>query len=210
MGEYCARVPRSQARTSWCAHRRSSGPLTSARCVPPRPVSADEWRDGPRCRPVPRHMLDIGGAARTLFPQAVPPPSAARIHDSELPEGSRRQRHLLAAERMGDRVRHRAGDVLRDDLGEATYDLVLISSLLHHFDEPANRALMCRIARALRPAAPFWCRSSRAGLRVAMAGSSAPLLDLYFHLAAAAAPGRRPEIGRLAAGGGLHPRRAVS
>ena len=52
---------------------------------------------------------------------------------------------------MADRVRHRAGDALQTDLGENQYDAVLISSLVHHFDDATNAKLMKRVARALRP-----------------------------------------------------------
>jgi SAM-dependent methyltransferase len=52
---------------------------------------------------------------------------------------------------MGDRVAHRAGDVLTDDLGAEQYDLILAFSLVHHFDAETNRSLAVRCARALRP-----------------------------------------------------------
>ena len=48
---------------------------------------------------------------------------------------------------MGDRVVHRAGDALIDDLGSDSYDLVFLAALVHHFDEETNRELMRRIAR---------------------------------------------------------------
>ena len=48
---------------------------------------------------------------------------------------------------MGDRVVHRAGDALADDLGEAQWDFIYIAQLVHHFDEPTNRAFMRREGR---------------------------------------------------------------
>jgi hypothetical protein len=42
---------------------------------------------------------------------------------------------LLAAEGMGDRVVHRAGNALTDDLGEEKYDIVIAAQLVHHFSE---------------------------------------------------------------------------
>ena len=46
---------------------------------------------------------------------------------------------------MGDRVIHRAGDALTDDLGSDAYDLVFLSAVVHHFDEDTNQGLMRRI-----------------------------------------------------------------
>jgi SAM-dependent methyltransferase len=52
---------------------------------------------------------------------------------------------------MGERIAHRAGNVLTDDLGNEEYDLIFIGNLLHHFDEKANQDIVMRSARALRP-----------------------------------------------------------
>jgi SAM-dependent methyltransferase len=57
----------------------------------------------------------------------------------------------LAKEGMGDRVSHRAGNALADDLGTEVYDLVFMAAVVHHFDDRTNRQLMQRIGRALRP-----------------------------------------------------------
>ena len=54
----------------------------------------------------------------------------------DLPEAVEHAAPILEHEGMGDRVVLRAGDALTDDLGEATYDLVFMFSLVHHFDEP--------------------------------------------------------------------------
>jgi chemotaxis methyl-accepting protein methylase len=52
---------------------------------------------------------------------------------------------------MGDRVVHRAGNALTDDLGTGAYDIVLIAQVVHHFTADQNRELAERVARALRP-----------------------------------------------------------
>jgi SAM-dependent methyltransferase len=54
---------------------------------------------------------------------------------------------------MGERVTLRAGDALTDDLGTDAFDLILMLSLVHHFDDATNRSLVARAARALRPGA---------------------------------------------------------
>ena len=50
-----------------------------------------------------------------------------------------------------ERIVHRAGNALTDDLGNKEYDLIFIGNLLHHFDEVANRNLLKRSAHTLHP-----------------------------------------------------------
>jgi SAM-dependent methyltransferase len=96
-------------------------------------------------------MLDIGGS-HGYFSVAIcrrNPQLRATVLD--LPEAVKQAAPLLAKEGMGDRVVHRAGNALTDDLGADVYDLVFMASLVHHFDAATNRQLMARIARSLRP-----------------------------------------------------------
>lgn len=51
---------------------------------------------------------------------------------------------------MPDRIEYLACDALTIDLGEAKYDLVFISTILHHFNELENKSLCERAARSLR------------------------------------------------------------
>lgn len=132
-------------------------------------MSADDWRlyqRGMRAQaglaaqwlakrvPLPKEataMLDIGGS-HGLFSVAL-----CRKHPGlrsvvlDLPQAVEQAAPLLAAEGMGDRVVHQAGDVLTADLGSAQYDLILAFSLVHHFDAETNRTLAARCAEALRP-----------------------------------------------------------
>ena len=107
-----------------------------------------------------RDMLDIGGS-HGYFSVAL-----CRRHDTlsatvlDLPEAVEHAATILAAEGMGERVVHRAGDALSDDLGTDAYDVVLIAQLVHHFSDEQNRELAARVARALRPGA-----SSRSSTR---------------------------------------------
>lgn len=96
-------------------------------------------------------MLDIGGS-HGYFSVALcrkHPQLTAVVLD--LPQAVAEAAPLLTAEGMGDRVLHRAGDVLTDDLGTEGYDLILAFSLVHHFDADTNRRLATRCAAALRP-----------------------------------------------------------
>ena len=191
------------ARTTefWTAYQRAMRAVAS--------VSADEVARRTRVPAGARDMLDIGGAHGLYSVRLCRrhPQLASTI--LELPEAIPQAAPLLAAERMGDRVRHRAGNVLRDDLGEATYDLVLISSVLHHFDEPTNRALMCRIARALRPGGAVVVQEFTRGAPPGDGGQLGALLDLYFSLTSAGGTWTTPEIAAWQRAAGLRPRRAV-
>ena len=68
----------------------------------------------------------------------------------DLPQAIQHAAPLLAKEGMGDRVVHRAGNALTDDLGAEAYDLVLLAAVVHHFDEATNRELMRRVMRIVR------------------------------------------------------------
>ena len=100
----------------------------------------------------------------------------------DLPAAVRHAAPILAKENMGSRVVHRAGNALEDDLGENQWDLVYVSQLLHHFDEPTNRTFIHRIARSLKPrgilAIVELVRPSSPG----ESGQVGALLDLYFAL----------------------------
>ena len=136
-------------------------------------MSADDWRlyqRGMRAQasllgdwlarrlPMPTNataMLDIGGSHGYLSVALCRRHPELRSVVLDLPEAVEQAAPLLAAEGMGDRVVHRAGDALTDDLGTDAYDLILAFSLIHHFDAATNRELAARCARALRPGGLF-------------------------------------------------------
>jgi SAM-dependent methyltransferase len=125
-------------------------------------------------------MLDIGGSHGLYSVRLCQRHPALRSTILELPDALRHAAPLLAREGMGDRVVHRAGDARFDDFGEAAYDLVLVSNLVHHFDEATNRALAQRAARALRPGGLFAVMEPLRPASPAESGQAGALLDLYF------------------------------
>jgi SAM-dependent methyltransferase len=159
--------------------------------------------------PVPktaRTMLDIGGG-HGYFSVALCR-RHPRLHSVilELPQAIKHAAPLLAQENMGDRVVHRAGDVLTADLGADAYDVVFLAAVVHHFDADANRALMQRIARALRPGGivAIWepLRQDGAG-KVRQLGG---LMDLFFGLFSRAGTWSTAEIAGWYRDAGLTPR----
>jgi Dimerisation domain/O-methyltransferase domain len=80
-----------------------------------------------RRMPVPdgaRDLLDIGGSHGYYSVALCRRHEGLRAVVLDLPEAVEKAAPLLAAEGMGDRVVHRAGDALSDDLGEEVWDIV--------------------------------------------------------------------------------------
>jgi SAM-dependent methyltransferase len=116
---------------------------------------------------------------------------------------------ILAKEGMGDRVVHRAGNARTDDLGEAAYDFVLIASLVHHFDDAANRGLVRRVARALRPGGLVAIVDA---LRIdpsKKVGQIGGLMDLYFAMTSESGTWSAEEMASWQRDAGLIPRRTM-
>ncbi|HEY0552667.1 MAG TPA: class I SAM-dependent methyltransferase [Thermoanaerobaculia bacterium] len=135
--------------------------------------------------PVPKgakDMLDIGGSHGLLSAAICRRHPGLRSVVLDLPEALEHAAPLLAGEKMGDRVVHRAGNALTDDLGTEAWDLVFVSSLVHHFDDATNRALAQRIARSLRPGGIFVIQEHFRPATPQQAGQIGALLDLFFAL----------------------------
>ncbi len=143
-------------------------------------LAADEVASGFPIPPNARNMLDIGGS-HGYYSVCV-----CRKHPNlksvilDLPDAVKQAAPILAEEGMGDRVSHRPGNALTDDLGEETVDIVFMSQLVHHFTDEQNRALMKKIARALRGNGVCVMLDSIRPKTPGDGGQAAALLDLYF------------------------------
>ncbi len=128
----------------------------------------------------------------------------------DLPQAIQHVAPLLAKEGMGDRVVHRIGNALTDDLGTEAYDLVFLSAVMHHFDEATNRELMGRIAQALRPGGfvAIWepRRQDRASKILQFGG----LMDLFFGFFSKAGTWSAAEVTDWFRGAGLEARKSRS
>lgn len=116
-------------------------------------ATGTEAKEFGRRAPVPKTataMLDIGGSHgqhSVALCRRIPTLQSTIL---DLPEAIEQAAPLLARLGLGERVRHRAGNALTDDIGENQYDIVLMSSLAHHFNEEQNRAVAQKVAHALR------------------------------------------------------------
>jgi 2-polyprenyl-3-methyl-5-hydroxy-6-metoxy-1,4-benzoquinol methylase len=132
-----------------------------------------------------KRMLDIGGAHGFFAVELCRKHSGMCAIILDLEDAIKKAAPILALEGMGDRVQHRVGDALSDDLGIELYDLILISNLAHHFTNQQNRALVRRAAQALVSGGilvilePIRPRSANAG------DQPAQVLNLFFALTSA-------------------------
>lgn len=151
-------------------------------------------------------MLDIGGSHGFYSAAFCRRHATLSSTILDLPEAIRHAAPILAREGLGERVVHRAGNALTDDLGDGLYDFVFLSALVHHFDDATNRALMVRVARALKPGgvvAIFEPLRLEASSRIGQIGG---LMDLFFSMTSASGAWLPSEIASWQRDAGLRPR----
>ncbi|MEO0330974.1 MAG: class I SAM-dependent methyltransferase [Bacteroidota bacterium] len=162
--------------------------------------------------PIPKkatQILDIGGAHgyySVALCQRYPQLKATIL---ELPAAIEYAQGILAQENMGDRVVHRAGDALTDDLGENEWDVIFISSLTHHFDDATNISLAKRIAHSLKPGGYYIIQDF---IRIDTPKSGdhlGGLFNLFFAATSQAGIYSEPEIKHWQQQAGLQPYRSV-
>lgn len=162
--------------------------------------------------PVPRgarDMLDIGGSHGYHSVALCRRHRGLRSVIIDLPDAVEKAAPLLAAEGMGDRVVHRAGNALTDELGVEVYDLVIIVSVIHHFSEDENIALAHRIARALRPGGAYAVVDAFRASSPREAGQVPALLDFYFALTSESGTWPLEQIAEWQQAAGLKVRRPI-
>jgi SAM-dependent methyltransferase len=181
----------------WAAYQR--GMRAQANIAAPRLA---------RLLPVPkgaRQMLDIGGSHGYWSVVLCRRHPGLRATVLDLPDAVAYAAPLLKREGMGDRVVLKAGDALTDDLGESVYDLILMFSLVHHFDDATNRALVARAAAALRPGGRMVILEA---LRPKPGGGQlGAFFDLYFGLTSESGTWTLEEMAAWQVAAGLVPRR---
>jgi SAM-dependent methyltransferase len=154
-------------------------------------------------------MLDIGGSHGFISVAMCRKYPKLRAVVLDLPAAVAHAAPLLAAEKMGDRVVHRAGDALTEDLGTSAWDFVYVSQLLHHFDEATNRQFVERVARALKPQGVFVILELVRPSTPEGAGQVGALLDLYFALTSESGTWSIGELRAWQRDAGLTPRRSI-
>jgi SAM-dependent methyltransferase len=168
--------------------------------------------EGVRRLPVPkdaRDMLDIGGSHGFYSVALCRRHERLRAVVLDLPEAIEHAAPLLAEEEMGERVVHRPGNALEDDLGEADWDVVIIVQLVHHFSEQQNRQLAERVSRALRPGGVYAILDAFRPQAPGDGGEVPALLEFYFALTSQSGTWSPREMASWQREAGLEPRRAI-
>jgi len=162
--------------------------------------------------PVPRGaaaLLDLGGAHGLYAAALCARHPGLRATVLDLPQALD-PAGLPPAVPGADRVSFRPGDAREADLGEGTFDVVLMANLAHHLTAEENAELAERVARALRPGGVWiiqeWVRP--ASQREAARAGFGPLLDLYFALTSRSGTWTLAELAAWQRAAGLHPSRA--
>jgi 2-polyprenyl-3-methyl-5-hydroxy-6-metoxy-1,4-benzoquinol methylase len=162
--------------------------------------------------PVPKHardLLDIGGSHGYYSVELCRRHDSLRAVVLDLPAAIQQAAPLLAAEGMGDRVVHRAGDALVEDLGANTFDIVLIAQVVHHFTEAHNRDLARRVSRALRPAGVYAILDAFRAPSAEGVGQVGGLLEFYFALTSESGTWAPEQMADWQRQAGLRPRRPI-
>lgn len=162
--------------------------------------------------PVPdgaRDLLDVGGSHGYYSVALCRRHEGLRAVVLDLPAAVEQAAPLLEAEGMGDRVVHRAGDALRDDLGEEAWDVVMIAQLVHHFSDAQNRELAARVARALRSGGVYAILDAFRAKRPGEAGQLPALLEFYFALTSQSGTWTPEEMADWQRAAGLEPKRPI-
>jgi 2-polyprenyl-3-methyl-5-hydroxy-6-metoxy-1,4-benzoquinol methylase len=162
--------------------------------------------------PIPsgaRKLLDIGGSHGYYSVALCRAHAQLSATVLDLPQAIQHAAPILAREHMGDRVVHRCGDALVDDLGDSEYDVIFVSSLVHHFDDKTNIELSRKCARALR----------RGGVHAIMdyirvespndGGQVAWLMNFYFALTSRSGAWSFEDMSRWQRMAGLVPDKAI-
>ena len=162
--------------------------------------------------PVPSgatEMLDIGGSHGYYSVALCRRHEGLRSTVLDLSEAIEYAAPLLAAEGMDDRVVHRAGNAITDDLGTEVYDVVFTASLVHHLSDAENRDLAARVARALKPGGIYAILDAFRPRTPKDAGQVGALLEFYFALTSQSGTWTPEEMADWQRQAGLEPRRAI-
>jgi 2-polyprenyl-3-methyl-5-hydroxy-6-metoxy-1,4-benzoquinol methylase len=162
--------------------------------------------------PVPRGaraMLDVGGAHGFFSAVLCRRHPGLRAEILDLDSAVASSAGILAREGLGDRVAHRVADARTADFGVGSFDLVLMSNLLHHVDQETGRDMTRRAARALRPGGVLVVQELVTPAKAGAGGQVEALADLYFALTSEAGTRSFGEFAAWQREAGLAPRRPI-
>ncbi|MBK9270877.1 MAG: class I SAM-dependent methyltransferase [Saprospiraceae bacterium] len=125
-------------------------------------------------------MLDIGGSHGLYSIELCKKHPGLTSTILELPGAVDRASAIAARYGLGERVRYKAGDVLKEDLGDQKYDLIMINNVVHHFTEEQNVQLAQKVTKALKARGIFAIGEFIRGNKPGAGGAVASGAGLYF------------------------------
>jgi 2-polyprenyl-3-methyl-5-hydroxy-6-metoxy-1,4-benzoquinol methylase len=161
--------------------------------------------------PIPqgaRRVLDIGGSHGLFSIELCRRYPGLHCTILELPAAIDRAMALAARHGMAERLGYRAANVFDEDLGEATYDVVIANNFVHHFTPAQNFELARKVVRALTPGGLHAIGEPLRMDNPAGAGMLATL-DLYFALTSASGTFSLAEITGWQTKAGLRPLKPI-
>jgi 2-polyprenyl-3-methyl-5-hydroxy-6-metoxy-1,4-benzoquinol methylase len=108
--------------------------------------------------PVPpqaKRMLDIGGAHGLYSVALCKKHKGLTATILDLPPAVEKAKPILEKHNMADKVVHRAGNILHEDVGIEEYDLIIMASVAHHFTVEENQLVAQKAYAALRQGGYF-------------------------------------------------------
>ena len=115
----------------------------------PADATAEHLGIGTKRKGVRVPDVGVGGAAWSIpFARRD---AAARITGFDIPKVLAETKQIVAEFGVDRQFSFRAGDLMKDDLGESAYDIVILGNICHGLTPDQNRDLLKRTRRALVP-----------------------------------------------------------
>jgi SAM-dependent methyltransferase len=99
----------------------------------------------------PTRLLDVAAGSGVWGIAAAQAQRAMKVTAFDLPAVLTHARRNAERFGLADRFEFRAGDIRRDDLGEAEYDAAILGQICHSEGREHSRELFKKVARALKP-----------------------------------------------------------
>lgn len=150
-------------------------------------------KKAPRLK-TPTKMLDIGGSHGLYSVEFCKKYSSLESIILDLPSAVDKAEPLLRSHYNGDKISYRKGNALTDDLGTDEYDLVLMSSLMHHFSSAQNYGVCKKIFQSLKKGGYFIIQEfirPEPSPKMEMVGT---ILDLFFNLSSTSGNWSKDEL----------------
>ena len=153
----------------------------------------------------PGKMLDIGGSHGVYSAEFCKKYPELKSIILDLPPAVEKAEPLLRNHYKGNNISYRKGNALSDDFGNEEFDLIFMSSLMHHFSMDENNSVTKKIAGALKKNGYFIIQEfirPEPSDKMEMVGA---VLDLFFNLSSTSGNWSKEELIQFQNQAGLKP-----